>query len=65
MVEKKSELDKYKLKFKDSGRKFRLSPTFGKKQPWIVRVVGIIVNSIRTFFSDVFTAFKAIMKEIM
>jgi hypothetical protein len=62
---RKSELDKYKLKYEKGSRKFRLSPTFGKKQPWIFRVVGAIGNTIKTFFSDFFSAIKQIIKEIM
>jgi len=65
MANKKSGLEKYKLKYEDSARKFRLSPTFGQKQPWVVRGWDAIVGAFAYFFYNVFLAIKIIIKEVM
>jgi len=58
-------LTEQKVPLMDVSSKFRLSRTFGKKDPWIVRAVGTTVDAVVTFFFDVYTAIKIIMKEVM
>jgi hypothetical protein len=65
MANKKSKLEKYKLKYEDKARKFRLSSTFGKKDPWIIRAGNATVKAVVYFFSESYRAIKTIMKEIM
>lgn len=65
MAKKKSSLEKYKLKYEDSGRKFCLSTNYGKKDPLIIRGFVATVSAVVYFFSELYKATKIIIKEIM
>jgi len=57
-------LNRTELHYEDTPH-FHLSPNFGKKKSLIVRVWWKVVSAVINFFSDVFTAIKVIVKEVM
>ncbi len=63
--QKPSALSKFKLCFEDTNKKLHLSPTFGKKEPLIVRVWQTSHHAVINFVYDVYLATKTIIKEIM
>ena len=62
-MKKKSELDKYKLKYEKT--KFRLSPFAGKDKPFLVRAFNNIKTAIVHFTKETYNAIKIILRGIL
>lgn len=70
MVEKSNEQteapeDDSEVEYIDDNSSFSLSPNFGKKDPWPIRASRAITSAGTTFFFDLFTALKTIIRGVM
>ena len=63
MRKKKSELEKYKLKYEKS--KFKLSPFAGKGKPFVVVAFNNTKNAIVHFTKETYNAIKIILRGIL
>lgn len=64
-MKKKSELDKYKLKYEDKKGKLKLSSTAGKPKPIAVRAFETGKKATKHFFTETYKAIMIILRGIL